>query len=265
MRLSKEKRKEIIQLLRDQYQDMAKVVDNDIKLLEKKEMVAKQTFKERITQLRTDNNFTYQEMGKMIGISHAMVEEMEKIPQGDEDKKREAYNSFTIDKFYLEAYSLIFRVSPSYLLGEVEKPYIYAIDPMEVPDIETERTVKFIISSLYGDGYKQELLDTFCEISSKSYRLINEIKETTKMLPIVKSLPFPELECDWFAFHIAHPNDSEKIAHYSSNLCEFARRDREFVKLMAKISANDMIVIKVYNILKDSGYLERKKDIGEND
>lgn len=169
--------------------------------LSKKELsgpATKKIYAERITRCRKANNLTQESAATALDLSHTAIRDQENI-----DKTSE---STPIDRYYLEAFSYLYRVSPNYLIGRQEDPTVYTdagVEPCLQEGIMSHEgnlvvidLAELILADLLSDTAEKELnedlLNVYLQLSDATMELINDI--------ILALLGIPKIEAAMNSF-----------------------------------------------------------------
>lgn len=192
-------------------------------------------FARHIKCLRCVHGYTQEEIGRIMGVSSSTIGNWEKGPDGKE-------NTFSIDRQALEAYSLLFYVSPYYLIGLTENIGMYELDFNRFPIKLTPCPIVYRV---------HKILITFYESSKESYHLnlkilliylkicdarLDKLDEFTKFLqsiPAVSKLLKDEFEPTMVEIKARTRNKEEY-----KMLCKEAEHDRWIAFLYSEKEAS---------------------------
>ena len=135
-------------------------------------------------EARLHSNFTLQEVAFELNVSHAAILDQEKIEE-----------KYTIDPFYLEAFSILYDVQPMILLGFRKER---AFDPMRAIGNEFDQWQNIIFNSLYMERspLKTEFLHALAVIGAMKYNVLMILAEIFKTIPSLKHIPEIQLSDD---------------------------------------------------------------------
>ncbi len=217
---------------------------------------------------------TEEDKAKIIGVSHTAIYKIE---------KKLSY----IDPFYLECYSLIFNVSPLYLVGKVDHPDKYSLDDLVEGMVFIEPKImsmcQTIVMNLYKSDIGKELLNDFCKISNIKSPMVfavrQRINDLFDLIPVIENdfnnLEAEELEKldvkeEFNQFLLKtnfKPTDEENnTAGYTSILLStMGELDYELIKKMYVISKNDKTHQMIHLCLREGGFFDSKSAFRQND
>lgn len=220
----------------------------------------KDFFARKISEVRKLSGFTTEEVGAILKVTHSKIDQLEHYYRKDNKRKDKNYRFKCIDKFYLEAFSLLYQVSPLYLLGEVDNEGEYksskqslcsgneadinemiklgaGIFPMYEIEPPVANRVDYIIKNLI-DNHKEYLVD-FIKISDFKPVDRNRVKQLLLLSPKIPKIlsckiEFPERKFD-IKFDESHILERHFISDCIQLLSSLGVRDFELLDIIAHL------------------------------
>lgn len=219
------------------------------------------TCAQRISRLREQHNLSLEEVGEILGVSHPMVRYLETLP--DEKGYR------PISKYYLEALSHIYYVSPHYIVGNTCNPADYTASYLTDPLIDDSPKIlncaRYLLKALYpesGDWDKtnQKLLCAFVRICSAKYAHRILIRNCLKATPTIENLYDDSIEYDGSQVHQHTFDDLYTVSFCTDIFYTLGVRDFALLDLMARIATAPLNIKElVYLYLDRGGFLTKPK------
>ncbi len=257
--------------LRNENVSYYKKVKNALTFIDEADLhspIALTTFPKLLQHLRICNNYTYHMISEKLGTSHTMLEKIEKIPKNSTEIKR----AVGINLWYLEAFSLLYQVSPLYLIGKTDKTGQYEIDGLIDPFFEiepqTNNKARMIIVNL---GFSREgvnLLYDFVKVSDAKHEWRNKIKEMLRLLTIAKHLQSVDTtiydEEGWNTVLCSKKLSRQDCLTCFSLLCNLGVFDPELLDIMLRLSCEAEIFSVLHQWLNDGGFLSKSYAFSKN-
>lgn len=227
------------------------------------------TYSLRLGQRRELEGLKLKEIGEIMGISHTFIEKQE-------NSKKPLQS---IDRYYLEAFSLLYHVSPQYLLGKADDPGDYGkytpypIEPIAEFEPALIYKTHLIIRNLYQDATElnQRLLIDFLKICDAKYYWRNAIKSSIFSVPIVANLmqaTIATAEPDdsiWQDFLCTHTDIRLTIGTCFDIFCSLGFRDPKMFDLFLCLTLESNNVAEfVCHWLENGGFLEKPRSFRKN-
>lgn len=267
----KEKRESALVILRKRNSQDVEKVGQAMSQISKEDLKATNSlsaFQERLVFLRENHMLGTKEIGEMLGFSHTAIQNLELSDYADnyhaEDNK---HKHKKINRCTLEAFSLIYKVSPLYLIGKTDFSGDYGnagkYDPMFNDDTVIVDMARCIIERLVESNI--DLLIDFLKVSDYKFNHRQEIKKALLSTPLVKSivkrgLKMEVIHKDWLRFCVIEQPRNRKFIGYC---VQFFRRlgvlDFQLLEVMTFIALSDGdIQSKIHTFLNDMGYISPK-------
>lgn len=227
------------------------------------------TYSLKLGQRRGLEHLSVEEVGEILGVSHTFVEKQENL--------RNPLQS--IDRYYLEAFSLLYHVSPQYLLGKADDPGDYGkytpypIEPIAEFEPALIYKTHLIIRNLYQDATElnQRLLIDFLRICDAKYYWRNAIKRSIFSVPIVANLmqatiaPAEPDDSIWQDFLCKHTGIRLTIGTCFDIFCSLGFRDPKMFDLFLRLTLeNNNVAEFVCHWLENGGFLEKPRSFRKN-
>lgn len=280
MGLSKKRKNELLDKLRDLNPSYEKTVLKSIATIDKADLCdpnAIRIFAERCGQLRMRNGLSQQDLGEQLGVSHTIIGRLETPP---DYRSQSVKMSESIDKHYLEMLSLFFQVSPLYLIGKTDSTGDYILGEPKEPMYEIEPKIRIraqlITLNLCKDPVKRELLLDFIKICDAKRSWMKEIKchlfSTPHIAEMINSkFEFEESDAtfqtyldqvheDWRDFCLSDISFHNRFGCCFNLLCDFGLLNFELLDVFAHISFDDAFITALHNWLHDSGFLTQQNN-----
>lgn len=266
----KEMRDDVLQRLRLENATYYQKISSAISSINDEILTAaesQKSYAERLQYQRELCGYTCAEVGAMIGTSHTWVQGQERI-----NTKR------PVSKYYLEVFSLIYQVSPHYLLGKTDNTgYINdkCIEPMFDLEPRIMNKVHLILECLCQESeifeLNQRLLETFlkiCDAKPDWYRII---KDCLLSAPVVvqlidKELPTEEYNDDtWKVFYYADSTDRMTVGSCFQVIYDLGIRDPQMLTLMGQLALADAPLKQaICDWMEYGGFLSKPRSFREN-
>jgi len=248
------------------------------------------TYAERLKEQRERMKMTLEEVGWQIGATRTAVEKIE----NSANQK--------INKTYLESFSLLFQVSPLYLLGKKKKSgeksekeskeesgeYIYHSPEQDCmlksPFFEFEpevvQKVQLILWKAYHENagfctLNQQLIYAFARLYFAKFDWLEKVKCQLFTIPAVEELLNAQIDVTSLYENLVQPNLSDfrdshagdqKFLCVQTNLCDLGTRDAELLNLLLYLilSRGEPKAL-VLHLLGTGGYLDNPKHFRQKD
>lgn len=252
---------------------------------------ATEAFCLRMLRLRANNQLTQQELGDILGVSHAWIGKTEKITS----KNNELDEGHPIDRWLLEAVSLVYQVSPLYMVGETDETGLYEeetedggttrlISPFYEPEAPVLNRAKSIVMALYHEAPENDaseetvravadvnLLNAFVKICSAKPQHQETIKRSLLTAPHISEKSKVELffddesenaEWEYFLNGCKEPNKAHNAVMW---LCDLGVENYALLDLMAHFALADYELKQtVFSWLYTGGFLAKPWGYGQN-
>lgn len=291
---SEHEREKILNTLREQNPCFSLKVQRTLKSIPDDTFSCKTaiaTFHLRMLQLRADNQFTQQELGDMLGVSHAWIGKAEKLIS----KKDKPEDLPSIDRWLLEAASLVFQVSPLYMVGETNETGLYEedtsnsetirlISPFYEPEIPVLNRAKSIVMALYHESHEYEafaenetaitdvnLLNAFIKICSAKPQHQEAIKDSLLTAPHISEKSKSEILFDsvlvnnkWKHF-LNDCKETNKVHNTVAWLCDLGVENYILLDIMTHLALSDYAIKQaVFSWLYVGGFLSKPWGYSQN-
>ena len=124
----------------------------------------------RIAESRKEMGLSIEDVAKKIGVSTAKVQGEEKLKEKFKKNKEEGKKGGKINRYLLLAFSLLYQLSPSVLVGSIQLPDPTNLStPMMSYSPEANAIAEYIICTLYQKGDDPKVNDRFLNVLRRIY------------------------------------------------------------------------------------------------
>ncbi len=227
-------------------QSLRTITDEDLKDKEKLN-----SYYQKIYELRIDQKLTTTDVGNRIGLSHTTI-------SNHENRK------YSLDKLYLEIFSLFYEVSPIFLLGITNNKNEYILSegiiPMQYSNAKIEAEYMYIILNFVKIHKNIDMLIDICKWSQSDMK--STIKKILISIPNLSTINVPNI--DIIAIEKEYRIFREQHFTYSSILYNALEKalpdlyttDKELFDVIRKISTRNDLIVPIHNFIRACGFMD---------
>lgn len=216
-------------------------------------------YAERIREQRVQKGYSQEQVAEITAVSHAAI------------SKEECGKRIKVSKFFLEAFSLLYQVSPLYLMGLTEDEYCYDFDGCIVPMAffvsEAIKISQLILINSYRPEFgdpktNQALLEVILKICKLPRQRRQALKfvlmRTPKMEKMfLNGLDLDDLDLYVMKYLLPGGEEGSKIRLQSEALYDLGIKDMTALHLLGYLTEADIEFKKsICSFMKTGGFLD---------